>query len=308
MKIKVIVNPNSKYKKDQIKSILWEKFFPNFVDVEETADGQTATHVTKTAIRQGFETIIAVGGDGTVNAIVNGMVGSRAALGLIPGGTANDLATSCQIPLDLKEACEVIKKRVVQTIDLIRVNGWHYITAGGIGLPSQVASIANTVKKKFRLCKMLGSNIYVFILSYILLYRKYPLNYVTLKHDGQILRKQVLILMANNQSFIAKNFLVSPDAVNHDGFIDICLTEYPSNWFKMVKIILQILKGRHVFSPWVSTWCTKELYLKTDEPAVYLGDGELAPASSSFNIKVIESGINFIMPDSAINKKKKEKI
>jgi len=306
MKIKVIVNPNSKYKQDQIKSILWEKFFPNFIDVEETIDGNSATLVTKKSIKQGFETIIAVGGDGTVNAVINGMVGSQAVLGLIPGGTANDLANSCQIPGDLENACEVIKKRVIQTIDLIRVNGWHYITAGGIGLPSQVARMANTVKKKFRLCKLLGSHIYIFILSYILLNRTYPSNYVTFRHDGQFLRKHILFLMANNQSFIANNFLVSPEAKNHDGLIDICLIDFPENWFQLVKIILQILKGRHVFSPCVSTWSTRELNVKTDKPVVFLGDGELAPARSSFNIKVVEAGINFIIPDKTKNRNQKE--
>jgi YegS/Rv2252/BmrU family lipid kinase len=308
MKIKVIVNPNSKYKQDQIKSILWEKLFPNFIDVEETKDGHTATLVTKKSINQGFETIIAVGGDGTVNAVINGMVGSQAVLGLIPGGTANDLANSCQIPVDLEKACEVIKNRFIQTIDLIKVNGWHYITAGGIGLPSQVARMANTVKKKFRLCKLLGSHIYIFILSYILLNRKYPSNYVTFQYKGQILRKHILFWMANNQSFIANNFLVSPEAKNHDGLIDICLIDFPANWFQLVKIILQILKGRHVFSPCVSTWSTRELNVKTEKPPVFLGDGELAPPSSSFKIKVIDPGINFIIPDGTINRKTKETI
>jgi diacylglycerol kinase family enzyme len=114
--------------------------------------------------------------------------------------------------------------------------------------------------------------------------------------------------MANNQSFIANNFLVSPEAKNHDGLIDICLIDFPANWFQLVKIILQILKGRHVFSPCVSTWSTRELNVKTEKPAVFLGDGELAPPSSSFKIKVIDPGINFIIPDGTINRKTKETI
>src|SRR5512139_3589449 len=105
-----------------------------------------ATAIARRAVAEKAEAIVAVGGDGTVREIVNGILGSPVAIGIIPAGTANDLAAYSKIPADLAKAGDVVRGLRTRPAAVIRVNGEYYVTAGGLGLPSEVAWLANRIK------------------------------------------------------------------------------------------------------------------------------------------------------------------
>jgi len=140
MKIKVIANPqpmNGHYR--YLRALVQQQFGHHVVGIEQTTCPQHATDIARRAASEDVDTVVAVGGDGTVNEVINGIVGTELALGIIPTGTANDLASLYSIPTDVGKACKLILERHVQEADVINVNGWYYVTAGGLGLPCEVA-------------------------------------------------------------------------------------------------------------------------------------------------------------------------
>src|SRR6266498_693839 len=91
------------------------------VDVALAKPKEEATPLTKQAVKDGYKVVIAMGGDGTLEAVLRGMVGSKASLGIIPTGTANNMAKSLGIPLDLQEACALIASNNIRKLDVGQV-------------------------------------------------------------------------------------------------------------------------------------------------------------------------------------------
>jgi YegS/Rv2252/BmrU family lipid kinase len=306
MQIKAIINPKSKKGSDKsIELILRKTFASNNLDIEKTLYPGHATAIARRAVQSNVGTLIVVGGDGTINEVVNGMARSQLALGLLPSGTANDLACQHDIPLDAAKACEVIRQGKIKYIDLINVNGKYYVTAGGIGLPSEVARIADAIKNAIKsgqiLTKIFGSKLYMLALLYAFLTRHIYGNSLLMLRDGILQKCDALFLMINNQPFLGKNFYVSPEAVNNDGVFDICLAEHPGKQLKILKILIKTLSGKHVNLPSVRTWTTDKLLLHTQQPTTFLADGELYQDLSKFEISLVPQALPVIIPVQALS-------
>ena len=98
-----------------------------------------ASELTRQAIEEGAEYILAVGGDGTVNEIARAMIHSNAILGIIPKGSGNGLARELHIPMDVKRAIALIAKGHVTTIDCCRANGQVFFCTCGVGFDAFVS-------------------------------------------------------------------------------------------------------------------------------------------------------------------------
>lgn len=94
----------------------------------------SATELAREFVRQGHETIIACGGDGTVSAVASALAGTDAALGIIPAGTLNHFAKDLNIPMNVREAAEVIARRRTEVVDVADVNGRIFVNNSSIGI------------------------------------------------------------------------------------------------------------------------------------------------------------------------------
>ncbi len=92
------------------------------VDVALAHPVKEAVPIAKKAVKKGYSTVIAMGGDGTISAVIRGIVGSDVHLGIIPGGTENDIAASLGIPEDLKEACALIAADHTRELELAQIS------------------------------------------------------------------------------------------------------------------------------------------------------------------------------------------
>src|ERR1044071_6044879 len=92
------------------------------VDVALAHPAREAVSIAKKAVKKGYSTVIAMGGDGTISAVVRGIVGSDVHLGIIAAGTENDIATSLGIPEDIKEACKLIASNQARNLDLAQIS------------------------------------------------------------------------------------------------------------------------------------------------------------------------------------------
>ena len=119
--------------------------------------GQSRRDATRQALSDGYDTIVAVGGDGTVSRVVDEMVGSNATLGIIPTGTANLIARELQIPLDVNEAMSVLVADHHRChIDGMEIDGRRYFSHVSLGVYSKIAKLESSTQKQW-----FGRGIYI---------------------------------------------------------------------------------------------------------------------------------------------------
>src|SRR4030095_17192643 len=102
--------------------------------VHATAAAGDAQPRARDAVKQGYRTVVAAGGDGTINEVVTGLAGSDVALGVLPVGTMNVFAAELGLPGDLKGAWQVIREGFARRIDLARANDQYFVQLAGVGL------------------------------------------------------------------------------------------------------------------------------------------------------------------------------
>ncbi|UCE67235.1 MAG: diacylglycerol kinase family lipid kinase [Candidatus Zixiibacteriota bacterium] len=301
MKSIVIINPKSGGGKTKnLESALKSALSGVRPGIHRTLYPGHAAGIARKAVKQKADMIIAVGGDGTINEIINVIAGKDIILGIIPSGTANDLATLYNLPSEINKASEIILSRNIREIDLISVNGRYYATAGGVGLPCDVADIANAIRRHGgftrALCKILGSKLYIFAVITALFVRARHNNSLNIRYGNCSLVVNPLSIMVANQPFLGKNIKMSPGAANDDGVFDICLINNCLSRLKILHLLARILKGTHIFLPSVTTIKADNITIKSEKPISFFGDGEVFHQNTEFNIKLAPKALKLIVP------------
>src|SRR6266508_4631416 len=192
------------------------------VDVALAKPKEEATPLAKQAVKDGYKIEIALGGDGTLEAVLRGLVGSKARLGIIPTGSKNNMAKSLGIPESLEEACNLIASKNTRKLDVGKVKvknrkKLYFFELTAIGLVAALYPKAN---------KMVDgklSNLKDIALT-LINHQPDPKVYLTLDDESKIEVKTMLVVVSNAPMFGA-NFLVAPDASLNDGLLDISV--YP---------------------------------------------------------------------------------
>ena len=297
MKIKVIINPKTRIATSRrLDDVLMARLDGHLTGIERTSRPREATAIASRCVQEGIDTIVAVGGDGTVNEIINGIIGSDVALGVIPGGTANDLGAWHRIPRRLEEACRTIRRRHVRAIDVIRVNGCHHlVTAGGIGLIGDITRIANTMKRARRPRRFPGSRLYNLAALRAVL-RKARRHRVRIQWPGNSLVTRPLSLLIANQPLVGGRFQVAPGARNDDGLLDVCLIESTAGRRGALEMVGRALRGTLDRSPGVRLWRASEVFIAVEPPMTFVGDGESLERATEFRIGVLPRALKLIVP------------
>jgi diacylglycerol kinase family enzyme len=139
----VIVNPYATTVSDRLKNLVVYALQSRYaVEAIDTEKREHATQITREAAREGYDVVVAFGGDGTVNEAANGLVGSDTPLTALPGGSTNVWARTLGIPNDVVDATEHLLRMAddfrPRRVDLGRVNGRHFVFASGVGLDASV--------------------------------------------------------------------------------------------------------------------------------------------------------------------------
>ncbi|PIQ85846.1 MAG: hypothetical protein COV73_05360, partial [Candidatus Omnitrophica bacterium CG11_big_fil_rev_8_21_14_0_20_43_6] len=127
-------------------------------EIKFTQASGHATQIAYESVQAGHDLIIAVGGDGTINEVINGMVGFNATLGVIPLGTVNIFALQLNLPMDIRQACKVIASGRTCLVDLGKGRDRYFACFAGVGFDAYVIKTADSRLKKF-----LGALAYVFV-------------------------------------------------------------------------------------------------------------------------------------------------
>ncbi len=301
MKTLVIINPASHGVRTRSIEPIVRKFFASDENtIETTSYCGHATTLARRAVRSGYDKIVAVGGDGTVNEILNGIVGSDARLGIIPAGTANDVASHHGIPADTEQACEIITAGKTHEADVIVVNDWHYLTVGGIGLPCETLLAAERLKtgssaSRF-LARAFAGKLYLLTLLYAFSRRGWHGKRIRIGSGDGIDTNATISLIVGNQPRLGNQFLVLPGAQNNDGLFDVFEIHDLGSPVTAFETVVRTIDGSHVGRYDVRMFRTKRLTVETDHPVPFFGDGQVGRRDTRFDISILRQSVRLLVP------------
>lgn len=217
-------------------------------------------------MEQGFTTVVAAGGDGTVNEVVNGLGGADITFGILPVGTMNVYATELGIPQgNLAKAWKVIEEGKPRDVDLPKANDEYFVQLAGIGLDAEVVKRTTPDSKR-----TLGPASYLLTLAQVAA-RKPPTVHIE-PVDGAA-REGSFVLIGNGRLY-GGPFVLFRDAKLDDGLLDVLVFQNQSHW-DLIRYFQAIAFGNHHELPDVEYFQTKGLRLMSREHVPVELDGEL---------------------------------
>jgi diacylglycerol kinase (ATP) len=268
----IIVNPTSGSYMQQLNQLEDTLFFLRSqgwqIELKLTQAAGDAQKLAHEAVEQHRDVVIAVGGDGTINEIIQALAGSETALGVLPGGTANVWAREVGIPLDIIGAREVLVHGQTRCIDLGRANERYFLLMTGIGLDGEVTQ---AVEKKP--LKRLGALAYLLIGAWLGL--GYPSFRAFLQTDGRVVKVNALQIIIGNTQLYAGAVKYTWQAKCDDGLLDICIVHNRDMWGRVI-VFLDFIFHREQRRQWVYYVTCKTVKLRT-RPAIAMQiDGDPA--------------------------------
>jgi YegS/Rv2252/BmrU family lipid kinase len=237
------------------------------VPMHLTSEAGDARQIAAQAVRDGVEVIIAAGGDGTLNEVINGIGHAPVRLGILPVGTMNVFATEIGIPLgNLEAAWKVIEQGKVISVDLPRANDTHFIQLAGVGLDAEVVRKTTADSKR-----ALGPLSYLLTLVQVAAHKP---PHILLEAEGGRLRKGSFALIGNGRLY-GGPFPVFKRANLQDGLLDVLVFENQSHW-DVVRYFQAIAFGTHAELPDVEYFQTSSLKVTSSGDVPVELDGEIA--------------------------------
>lgn len=229
-----------------------------------------------------YTDILAIGGDGTINIIINSISGPFVPVSVIPAGTGNDFVKNLNVPEDVEGALETALNGRVKWIDCGLCNGRRFINGLGIGFDGKVVEEMNGNRKRGRMAYL---NTVIKTLAH---YRETPLTY-SIGNETYI--SEVFLMAIANGTTFGGGFVLTPEAKVDDGFLDVCLIHPVRPLKRFLKLPL-LKKGVHGKLQEVNFFRTRSIAVEGDRLLSAHLDGELI-GSPPFNISVIPKMIPF---------------
>jgi YegS/Rv2252/BmrU family lipid kinase len=234
--------------------------------------------------------IYSVGGDGTLNEVLNGMAKkSGSSLAAIPSGSGNDFIKSIDDSINMKDIIPRTIEGDVRRIDYAKVNDTYFINIASIGFDGQV--VYNTQHFK-RLPLISGKIAYILgILNTIIVCKK---NTLEIKIDETYMKSKTLLIAIGNGKYYGGGIPIVPEAIITDGLFEICHTERMSR-LKILHLFPKCMKGQHGGIKGVNFYKGKKVEIKSETPIVMNTDGEISFVNEAI-FEIIPHGLNFIFP------------
>ncbi len=270
MSFKIIVNPTAGRGRlgrqlPQLDS--WLKSLGLKYELATTDAPGHASELAAEAASRGWETVVAVGGDGTMNEVLNGIIDTPAHMGFIPAGTGNDFARTLGIPLNMKKAAEVLASGKTVPMDIGRDTDGCFSIILGLGFPSDVMHHVNTTKNIFR-----GSlAITVSILQVVNKLQPYPVH---IQMDDNSFSATVMGIFILNTRFTGGGLQIAPHAVYDDGLLDVVVM-HEMKKTNFLRTLPKAYKGTHLSNPAVEVFRTTKISVTSAEPMAKLFDGNV---------------------------------
>jgi len=275
MTAKIILNPysnrwNAGKRAAEVVRIL-ESVRYDFELVQTEGPGH-GVELAREAVEQGFDPIVAAGGDGAISEVVNGMMGDahrvHATLGVLPLGSANDYAYQLGIPNDLDAACKLlVEARHIRVLDLGRANEYVFMNDFVVGL----GAIANMEAAKIQ--RIHGETRYILGAVKAILKAQWPT--VGFKWEGGEMPKRPILMAYLSIGYRTGGvYFLAPKARPDDGLLDFLVADARSR-VGVFSLLPKTMKGSHIHEKGVYYHQTPWVRIESDAPLPLLVDGEI---------------------------------
>ena len=292
LKCAFIMNPIS----GSVKKSGVQKLIDKFIDKDKyeyiIRYTEYAGHATKIASEYrdaGYDVVVAVGGDGTINEVGQALVHSNTAMGILPCGSGNGLARHLSIPTNLRKSIEILNKQSISTLDYCTINGHPFFCTCGMGFDAFISEkFAKSTRrgpvKYFQTVLMEGL--------------RYKPETYTIEDESGIHRHYAYLVSCANASQYGNNAYIAPQAKMSDGLLDVIIME-PFNLLGAPHISFDMMNKTLNKSHKVKTFKAKKVTIhRTGEGPVHY-DGEAVTMGGDIEVAVVEKGIKMVCNEEA---------
>lgn len=283
-----IVNPISgTASKQHIVGLIPQYMTPDrfTYEIRMTEHRGHAAEIAQQAAIDGFDVVVAVGGDGTVNEVARSLVHTQTALGIIPCGSGNGLARHLYIPMNPEGALQVLADCQIRSLDYGRINGTPFFCTCGVGFDAFVSD-------KFAKSGRRG------LLTYIENTLREGVNYKAqtydIEIDGQPLTFKAFLIACANASQYGNNVYIAPAASMTDGLMDVTVME-PFSILEGPQIALQLLNKHIEDNSRIHSYRCRKLVIHRAEPGVIHYDGDPKEEAADIVVELIPNDIKMVV-------------
>ena len=275
----VVNNPNSgrrqalKYKKSVLKFLLWKNIKFKSISIDE---------IEKTTFEE-FDTVLIIGGDGTVNKIIPYVINTGKVIGVIPSGTANLLAAKLKIPANVNKALKVIENGKVTNIDTLKINDKFSVLRFGLGYDSDIiCKTPQSLKNRF--------GYFAYFLAGILFALRLKQKHYTIFYDDKKLSiVATCIIAANAGNMFRDLFSISQKCELNDGLLDIFILKVKNPVMFFIEF-LQIIFDKKSSGSKAMYFQTSNFRIKNDITTGHI-DGEKTKFKDDIEINIIPKSV-----------------
>jgi len=212
--------------------------------------------------------VVAAGGDGTINAVIGALLDQPKPLGIVPLGTANDLARTLEIPHEVAAACAVIGAGQTRRIDVTSVNDRYFCNVASIGLSVDITRrLTGQTKQRW--------GVFAYLLASMRGLRHMRHFHATIRSsEGDIRTRSVQIAIGNGK-FYGGGMVVAADATIYDHHLHVYSLEV-EHWWEMLALFPALRRGSHIHWRRTRTLVAPDVHIATRRPHTIDIDGELA--------------------------------
>ncbi len=253
---------------------------------ESTAD-PAALSAMVCDYRDRVDLVIVGGGDGTLNAAAAGLVETRLPLGILPLGTANDLARTLALPLGLREACQVVAAGHPMPIDVGWVNGQYFFNVASLGLSVNITQqLSQDMKRRW------GVLAYAFTALKVIS-KSRPFT-AEIRSHGEVCRVKTVQIAVGNGRYYGGGLTVRVDATITDQRLDLYSLEV-RHWWQMLPLLPAMRSGTHASWDFVRSQQGQAFEIVTRKPYPINTDGEITTTTPA-HFRVLPQAISVMVP------------
>lgn len=283
-KVLFVVNPISGVKSKKAAIELLSSSLDDHISytVVDSERANHATELTNQAIVDGYDAVVALGGDGTVNEVSRALVNSRVALGILPFGSGNGFARHRKIPIIIKDAIELINQFSTKTIDTATLNGEVFLTTAGLGFDAHVGwKFSESRSRGFLTYSQIAINEFIG-------YKEEDYHLII---DGKELKTKAFVISIANGGQYGNNAWIAPDASMEDGKLNVCIIKpFPTHFIP--DILLKLFSKNLTASKYYESIEAKEIQI-INAHKFHL-DGEPRETNGDLIIQVVPKSLKVI--------------
>lgn len=257
-------------------------------DMQVTSAQGDANRMAKAAADGEYDIVAAVGGDGTMNEVASGLVGSNTALGIVPIGSGNGLARGLDVPLASRQAILAICNGVRHAMDVGVMGKKYFFSTSGFGFDAMIGKLFN--EGSFR-----GPLPY-FYFAFREFFRYKPVEYRIRFDDRDIQIEALMVTVANTNQF-GNGAIIAPFAKPDDGLLDICVLRH-MNALRAFRQLPKLFSGQLQKSADYDYYQVESALIERPEPAPIHIDGEPLHGEAAMAVKILPRQLYVMMPET----------